>query len=138
VINVPVTFRDFISLPTTGNTRHPDFEIFSGSGATLGLVQSQLGAGRKPVKAAICDNAGTTGCPYGQQLTTAANFNQWYRDTAGVNMTRTMQLPFTQLAGSTYRYNNNALFPFTGLGMVAAGRENASGGNNTCTAPNPR
>ncbi len=40
-LEVPVTYRDFLSLPTTGLTRHPDFEIFHGSVITPGLVQDR-------------------------------------------------------------------------------------------------
>jgi fibro-slime domain-containing protein len=121
-----------IALPTSGNTRHPDFEIFAGSAATLNLVQSTLDlSDHKPVFAGNCIAPGvTTACPYNQQLTTEANFDQWYNDIVGVNLSIAVQLPFTQGAGNTYSYVDNSLFPFTGGGWVAAGNENASGGNN--------
>src|SRR5690606_36334317 len=89
VIDVPVVFRDVIAIARGSGTRHPDFQVFSGSGATKGLVTSTLGDTGKPVYAGICDNDGpssSTLCPNNQQLTTQANFDQWYRDTAGVNI----------------------------------------------------
>src|SRR5690606_19813286 len=81
----------------------------------------------------ICDSSVSYpngNCPYGQQLTNQTNFNQWYRDTAGVNLTMVTRLPFAQLSGSTYRYESNSLFPFTNGGWVAQGRETHSSGNN--------
>jgi cysteine-rich repeat protein len=129
-LEVPVTFRDFLARPTTGNTRHPDFEAFSGSATTPGLVQNQLGSDGKPVFAGICDSASTSGCPFGQQMTTAANFNQWYRNTPGVNIPLVARLPFSKGTGNTYSYIDNSLFPFTGGGWVASGNETASSGNN--------
>jgi fibro-slime domain-containing protein len=76
--------RDFKGSTEPGG--HPDFETYAGSKETPGLVGPNL-EGRKPVYGGICDAAGsTTGCPYGQQMTTKADFDQWYRTTDGVNM----------------------------------------------------
>jgi hypothetical protein len=75
--------RDF---QTMEPDRHPDFEVFSGTTATKGLVAPELDANRKPVYASQCEaNPDTTLCPMGQQTTGQANFDQWYRDTPGVN-----------------------------------------------------
>ena len=75
--------RDF---NTKGPGRHPDFEVFSGFGVTKGLVAPELGADSKPVYASPCELMPSRAlCPSGQQSTSKANFDQWYRDTAGVN-----------------------------------------------------
>lgn len=75
--------RDF---QTAEPDRHPDFEVFSGSVVTKGLVQPELDADRKPVYASQCElTPDPTACPAGQQTTTKAAFDQWYRDVPGVN-----------------------------------------------------
>ncbi len=48
--------RDFLSYGRQDGGE-PDFEHFSGSGPTLGLVQSALGADQKPIYGSECDNA---------------------------------------------------------------------------------
>jgi len=75
--------RDF---NTIAPSNHPDFEIFSGSSVTPGLVLPELDASRKPVYASHCELLpDATLCPNGQQTTTQSNFDQWYRDTPGIN-----------------------------------------------------
>jgi fibro-slime domain-containing protein len=75
--------RDF---NTAGADRHPDFELFSGADVTKGLVATELDANRKPVYASHCElMPDPTLCLNGQQTTTQAAFDQWYRDTPGVN-----------------------------------------------------
>src|SRR6185436_342505 len=69
-LNLLVTYRDFISLPTAAGTRHPDFEIFAGMAPTLLLVKAALDATGKPVMEGRCTQAGVTAqCPYDRQLT---------------------------------------------------------------------
>ena len=75
--------RDF---NTKGLERHPDFEVFSGSTVTKGLVAPDLDANRKPVYASRCElTPDATLCPNKQQTTTQAAFDKWYRDVPGVN-----------------------------------------------------
>jgi fibro-slime domain-containing protein len=75
--------RDF---NTIAPDNHPDFERFNGISVTNGLVAPELDANRKPVYASQCElMADPTLCPNGQQTTTQSNFDQWYRDTPGVN-----------------------------------------------------
>jgi len=75
--------RDF---NTVAPDRHPDFEVFSGSAVTKGLVLPELDAERKPVYASHCEETPDPAlCGDGQQTTTRAAFDQWYRDTPGVN-----------------------------------------------------
>lgn len=75
--------RDF---QTKEPGRHPDFEIFSGQQVVKGLVAPDLDADRKPVYASKCEaTPDTLACPTGQQTTSKANFDQWYRNTPDVN-----------------------------------------------------
>lgn len=131
-LKVPVVFRDKVALPAGGSTRHPDFEFFSGSQETKGLVQTNLNAGGKPVFAGICSNAGSPNppCPYGQQLTTAANFAQWYTDVAGVNVKEITKLTLNKQPNNTYFFPDATFFPLDAKGWVAQGKEAASGGHN--------
>ncbi|HKQ70841.1 MAG TPA: fibro-slime domain-containing protein [Polyangiaceae bacterium] len=75
--------RDF---ETKSADKHPDFESFGGQEAIKGLVGATLGADRKPVYASQCTSEEeTTACPTGRQTTSQAAFDQWYRNTEGVN-----------------------------------------------------
>jgi fibro-slime domain-containing protein len=106
--------------PVDGGAPHPDFEAFSGRGATLGLVQNAIGTDRKPVYAGRCDIAGGFSdrmlCPYGQQLTTQANYDEWYRDTPGVNLPYVVYLQFVPNNG-VYTFQSSAYFPLDGAGF---------------------
>ena len=75
--------RDF---NTMGPSKHPDFEVFSGDAVAKGLVATELDANHKPVYASHCEAVPDPAlCPTGQQTTTQAAFDQWYRDVPGVN-----------------------------------------------------
>jgi fibro-slime domain-containing protein len=96
----------------------PDFEHFSGSAQTLGLVQSALGTDLKPVYNNECDDNSvvTPPCTYGQQMTTQANFDEWYRFTAGVNLPYLVYFEFVPNAG-VYTFQSNAFFPLDNAGF---------------------
>jgi fibro-slime domain-containing protein len=137
-LSLPVVFRDFISIPATGATRHPNFEDNIGTGISPGLVKSVLGSDGKPVYAGICDNASTTGCPNGRQLTTQADFDEWYRDTAK-SVHGDSFITLTRNATGQYVFDGgtpaNPFLPFgrtdlTGVGWVAQGQELLSGGGD--------
>ncbi len=92
---------------------HPDFEATIGT--KQGIVQSTLGADKKPV--------------YGPEPQTApivttgqANFDQWYRDVAGVNQAVTVTLPLTLVPPKSYVYDNSSFFPLDGMGFGNEGR----------------
>jgi fibro-slime domain-containing protein len=115
--------RDFLGSnlpPTDGGIPHPDFEAFSGRGATPGLVQVPIGTDRKPVYAGECDIASgfsnKAQCPYGQQLTTQANFDEWYRNTPGVNLPYLVYLQFVP-NGNVFTFQSNAYFPLDDAGF---------------------
>jgi fibro-slime domain-containing protein len=86
------TVRDFQS-------SHPDFE--NGIGFESGLVETQLGPDGKPVYA----GGGGTGTTHGQEL-----FDQWFRDTLGVNMWAETSIEM-ELSGDIYEFESNAFFP---------------------------
>ncbi len=66
-----------------------------------------LGGDGKPVYAP----AGATATVSGQ-----ASFDQWYRDTPGINMHFEQPLALTQTQPGTYVYDNQAFFPLDGMG----------------------
>ena len=110
--------RDFKGADEPGG--HPDFQAYSGDAETPGLVEATLGADGKPVYAAHCDAADTGGCPYGQQLTDAAAFDQWYRYTQGVNMPYLIYFQFAQ-NGNVSTFASSAFFPLDGKGFGNSG-----------------
>lgn len=84
---------------------HPDFE--HGKGAESGIVATDLGADGKPVYA----HAGAT-----LTVTGAASFDQWYRDTSGVNLHFEQPLPLTETSPGTFVYDDQTFFPLDGMG----------------------
>ena len=107
---------DIIAVVRDFQSAHPDFEVYAGSAQTTGLVQSTLGADSKPVFAATGE-----GGPYGNQITSAATFDQWYRDVPGTNVSFGVRIPLTSMGGGMYDFQSNAFFPLDG--------ESASFGN---------
>jgi len=90
------TIRDF-------NDSHPDFE--SAMGSDPGIVQTTLGIDKKPVYAGLAGNPTT----HGEEA-----FNQWYRDTSGVNMGDSLMITLNNTITSdpnVYTYTNSAFFP---------------------------
>lgn len=92
------TVRDF-------SQAHPDFEYLIA--LDPGIVQDVLGGDGKPVYAG--GTAGTT--------TGAANFDQWYRDVAGVNVNLPVQIPLTDNGDGSYSFDDPAFFPIDGQGL---------------------
>jgi len=122
-IEVPVTFRDFISLPEPSATQHPDFEAYGGNGVTPNLVQALLGMDDKPAYNNQCDSAaapypeiapGTGVCPYNQQLTDANNFGHWYRNVLGVNQVKVERIQLLRTGDGVFTVANSEFFPWDG------------------------
>ena len=112
VIAVIRDFRGWVG--PNGEPKHPDFEPGVGHyGDDLGLVDTTLGSDKKPVYA-----------PAGATLTVsgADSFNQWYRDTDGVNMRFEIQLPLTPDASGSMVFNNQAFFPIDNQGFGNQGQ----------------
>jgi fibro-slime domain-containing protein len=95
------TIRDFLE-------EHPDFEpVVFGDALDPGMVEAELGPDDKPVY---------TGNPTTHTTSGRQNFDQWYRDTPGVNQSATFDLQL-QASGETpgfFVYENTAFFPIDG------------------------
>jgi len=121
--------RDFKGVGSAGAgtaepNPHPDFEAFSGSGVTPGLVANAIGTDGKPVYASTCEATlagGAAGCPNGQQTTSKAAFDQWYRYTTNVNKPYLVYLQFAPNAG-VLTFESHAYFPLDGAGWGNAGK----------------
>lgn len=109
--NLTGRVRDFVAAPDPGG--HPDFEAFSGDGASPGIVADLLDSNSKPVY----KPTGPMISNYGQQTTSKERFDQWYRDTDGVNQAIPFTVPLTQGADGIARYDNGAFFPIDGQGF---------------------
>jgi fibro-slime domain-containing protein len=99
---------------------HPDFETFSGSDVTPNLVAMDLGTDQKPVYASKCEQAAPSPapiCPYGAQTTTKANYDEWYRDTLGVNLPYFVSLYLAPEAGGLFTFQSLEYFPLDGAGF---------------------
>jgi fibro-slime domain-containing protein len=94
---LPIVLRDF-------HSSHPDMEKFLG--VDLGIVQSALGADGKPVYAGNPTTPTTSG---------KTNFDQWYRDVAGVNFPVVQTLTLGKLPSGVFQFSNGAFFPLTNL-----------------------
>lgn len=91
------TIRDF-------NDTHPDFE--KAIAYEPGLVKSTLGGDGKPVY----NGGGGTITTTGQ-----VNFDQWYRDTPGVNLSTSYNLLLDDSDNDgVYTYSDNSFFPIDG------------------------
>jgi fibro-slime domain-containing protein len=123
-LEVPVTFRDFIALPTGGGVKHPDFETYSGAGPTLNMVEAVLGPDGKPVYTGICETNNNIGpCPYGNQSTSKEDYDQWYRDVAGINVTKVSKIVLNKQPNGEYYFPDSSFFPWNNDGWFALGKE---------------
>lgn len=113
---IKAVVRDFRGYGGTSGPRHPDFEgTFT---SYKGIVEPMLGADHKPVYAPAGATAATTG---------RTEFDQWYRDVAGVNMTfNDIVLPLVQdpARPSVYVYDDQTFFPIDGRGWDDSFAEN--------------
>ena len=83
----------------------PDFELdLFGDKNDLEIVETELGPDDKPVYA---------GHPVTLTTSGVANFDTWYNDVPGVNLSTAISLPLTATAGATdfFVYNNLSFFP---------------------------
>lgn len=98
-IDLTGTVRDFSS-------SHADFE--GAIGAETGIVASTLGADGKPVYAGGSGTSTTSG---------AANFNQWYNNVAGVNLSASHTITLDNTVTSdpdVYSFSDSSFFPIDG------------------------
>jgi len=111
--NLTGLVRDFKAREEKGG--HPDFEAFSGADASVGIVQELLGKDQKPVYKPAADMPLTS--MYGQQTTNKARYDEWYRNTDGVNEAFEFTVPLTMAANGVASYDNGAFFPIDGKGF---------------------
>ncbi len=109
-IAIPIVYRDFLGRDLPGG--HPDFQYVIGD--DRGIVATTLGTDGKPVYA----SATTTPTTNGREA-----FDQWYRDTSGVNLTVVDRLTLDRTEPGTFVFDSANFFPLDGRGWVAAGRE---------------
>lgn len=94
---------------------HPDFEANYPSGLDEGIVQHTLGPDDTPVYAGMPSTPTTSG---------AANFNMWYHDTPGVNLSEPLDLQLLPAEGEPglFAYDDQAFFPIDGQLLGNEGR----------------
>lgn len=97
---------------------HPDFEndAFMSDDGETGIVDAVLGADFKPVYAR---KDGT----HSRLTTGKTQFDQWYRDVAGINQQIPLKLTLTKGEGGVMTYENLDFFPIDGRGFGNQGRE---------------
>jgi len=97
---------------------HPDFEndAFMSDTGEMNIVEPLLGADFKPVYRRK-DGGGTT-------LTTGRmQFDQWYRDVAGINRSFPFKLTLAKAPSGVMTYESEEFFPADGQGFGHEGRE---------------
>jgi fibro-slime domain-containing protein len=100
--------RDFKSYSSSDPTTNQDFETYSGSGATTGLLESMLDSQHLPVFKEIKNG----------QLTSKATFDQWYRDVPGTNQTLSFSIPnMAADPKKNYEFESSEFFPADGKGF---------------------
>jgi fibro-slime domain-containing protein len=109
--NLTGRVRDFKAAEEPGG--HPDFEAFSGDDASPGIVQDLLDGNHKP----IYKPSGPLMSNFGQQTTSKERYDQWYRDTDGVNQAIEFTIPLKQGPNGIATYDNGAFFPIDGQGF---------------------
>lgn len=103
-LDLPIVLRDFM-------TSHPDME--STVAVDLGIVENTLGVDGKPVY------AGPTPTTSNQ-----ANFDQWYRDVAGVNQTLLQTITLIKQPTGEFQFSDGSFWPINGQGWGNEGNGN--------------
>lgn len=101
---------------------HPDFQSYQGDSETPGLVESSLGADKKPVYASQCEADVTGNCPFGQQTTSEERFNEWYRFKDGTNKPYLIYFQFAP-NGDISTFESTRFFPLDGKGWGNSGED---------------
>ena len=97
------TIRDF-------KAAHEDFEGPGNNSVVRNIVKPALGADHKPEYAALM-------MPFPISTSGRTNFDQWYRDTAGVNQAFTVDIPLMQMGAGLFVYDDADFFPIDGRGF---------------------
>jgi fibro-slime domain-containing protein len=138
VLEVPITYRDFISFPNLqeGGVRHPDFQMDVGDErkrAQTGLVLPELDTDGKPEWSGVCSIENPESCdeaPETPITSTKEAFSQWYRDAPGVNITKVSTLSLARQTEDKYYVLVQPFFPWDNDGWVSAGDEITTLGHN--------
>jgi fibro-slime domain-containing protein len=112
--NLTGLVRDFRAKEEKGG--HPDFEAFAGADASVGIVEDLLGPDQKPVYKPPADMP-LVDPKYGQQTTDKEHYDQWYRNTDGVNEAIEFTVPLKAGANGISTYDNGNFFPIDGQGF---------------------
>jgi fibro-slime domain-containing protein len=151
-IHQPVLMRDFVGQghgvnAPTPHAEHIDFNHLSGNGV-LGIVESALGSNGRPTYACPLGNCANnpghltpnTGTPSRPNMSTPANFAQWYTDVPDVNLTLGSEVLLTRRTDGSYLYDSAELHdngegtqidffdPIHKQGWVGAGSETMATG----------
>jgi fibro-slime domain-containing protein len=109
---------------------HPDFEAYSGPDISPGIVREDLGDDQKPVynedsryMTEVDGELAYVHDDYGQQTTSKAAFDQWYRTVEGVNREFEYALPFDDDDAGRLVFDSNSFFPIDGRGYGNEGNE---------------
>jgi fibro-slime domain-containing protein len=123
-----LTIRDF-------QPPHPDFESYNGlNDVGCGMVAPTIGTGTKPtfvsgvgtkkrVTSGTWENLSFASCEEWNGwnpdpvITDQTSFDQWYRDTAGVNQTFIVPVTLADAGGGNLFYDSAAFFPIDGMGF---------------------
>lgn len=107
---------------------HADFNAdIAGNDVTPNLVSDTLGPDRKPVYTSKCEIGSPGGmgvCPFGAQTTTQANFDQWYRNTDGVNKSYLVSIWLQPQDNGLFTFQSLHYFPMDGAGFMGMAEAN--------------
>jgi fibro-slime domain-containing protein len=114
--------RDFKGREQGG---HPDFQgPLYGNDITPNLVGPGLDSDQKPIYASQCEEGHPSPaptCPFQAETTNKANFDQWYRATAGVNQPFLVRLYFAPQDGGLFRFQSFFFYPVDNVGFGNSG-----------------
>lgn len=113
--------RDFRGADEQGG--HPDFQAFTGSAQTEGLVDGSLGQNSKPVYTGACEAPDPSGdCPFGPQTSSLQSFERWYRYAEGVNKPHLIYFELEPNGGIS-TFESTRFFPLDEAGWGTSGED---------------
>jgi len=113
-----------------------DREVYTPQVVVDGAVHA-LGSDKKPVYASQCEQGGTldqAACPYGEETTSRANFEEWYHDIPGVNLPYLAYFYFQPQDNGLFLFASTSFFPLDNAGWQApgvTGGDTAANGNDS-------
>jgi fibro-slime domain-containing protein len=123
-LDLPVIYRDFRGINLDAQTLpdgsvanpHEDFEA-PGLTSRQGLVATQLTGATDTVNAPYKPAYNPVVADVEDELTSVDNFNMWYTDVPGVNLTLVETMTLTAVAGmeGAFEFDDQAFYPLDGL-----------------------